>query len=203
MHDPLPTPARVASITVAFAVGLAAYDPAAGFTKEGGAAETATIVLLALAAMRLLLAGAGWPAMLATLLTFRELDWDKAFLSDGILKSNFYRGNAPLDEKLIGGAVVLFALIVIFANLRLGWRPVLNGLRRGTGWVWLLIVGVAMVVVAKSIDGLGRKLEPLGIELSPAVATGVVHAEEVLELAFAFCICVAAHAVERRRGALV
>ena len=166
------------------------FDPAAGLVDEGGPIEAATVGALAAAAVLALRARLWAAAVVLALLAARELDLDKTTLSGGILKSRFYLGDAPLPEKAVGLAVVLLALGALAAlarGLPAWWRA----LRAGRGWAWCLPAAAAAVVVAKSIDGLGRKLAPLGVELSAAAGAWVVRAEEALELGFALLLVAA------------
>ncbi|RMC30268.1 hypothetical protein C9E82_18165 [Paracoccus siganidrum] len=129
----------------------------------------------------------------------RELDWDKAFTDSGILSLRLYSGTAPWVQK-IAGALVLTLLIC--AGLRLLRRdlvPWLQGLRRRQDWAWVLAVALALYVIAKSLDGLGRKLAPWGIELSDWASRSAGRSEEVMELVGALLLMQGAGLILLRR----
>ncbi|MCF3975115.1 hypothetical protein [Paracoccus salsus] len=117
----------------------------------------------------------------------RELDWDKAFTQSGVLSLRLYSGDAPMVQK-IAGAVILLALIA--AGLRLLRRDLRVRLRL-TAWQGrdLPVAGaICLFVVAKTLDGLARKLAPWGIEVSQQVSTISGRAEEAIELLAAILI---------------
>ncbi|WP_179379143.1 hypothetical protein [Jannaschia marina] len=180
-----------ALITLAFGLGWLIAGP----IKENGAFELATVVTLALVAATFVLRlpslafGAKWHLpMLAVLLALRELDFDKRFMETGILKLRLYTGDGPLLPKLIGGVVVILVLVCLWRVLRRDGPIWFAALRRREGWAIALPLGVLGVVIAKSVDGLGRKLEPFGIALSDAQDVFAVTAEEGLEFGFALAL---------------
>ena len=185
-----PGPGLAAGI-VALVVILAVGDPAVPLLAEGGVVETATVAALAFAAAFAVLSGAGWSGLMIALLAMRELDWDKAFLHDGILKARLYTGDAPLVDKAIGAGIVLLSLLTLWILCRGGWRVFLTGLRQGRAWAWAIALGAALVAVAKTLDGLGRKLAGFGVDISAQLDASASGTEEILELAFAICLCVA------------
>ncbi len=182
----------VLSVMVAGAVAGLGRAP---LFEEGGPVEMASAVgLLALAIVALSVRGRAWgwavPVMLL-LLAAREFDLDKSLLSDGMLKLRFYTGNAPPVEKAMG-AVVIGLILATFANLlRRGLRPWLSALRAAAPWAVWLGVGLLAVVVAKSLDGIGRKLAPLGLELTEQSGRAFGALEETLELLFVLALVAA------------
>jgi hypothetical protein len=112
----------------------------------------------------------------------RELDWDKAFTDSGILSLRLYSGAAPMGQKIVAALVLT---LLVWAGLRLLRRNLGNwiqGLRGRESWAFLLAMSLALYLVTKTFDGLGRKLEPFGIELSDWVNRTLGRSEEVLEL---------------------
>lgn len=157
---------------------------------EGGPIESASAIgYLVLAIALLFLTEQGfirrhWHLLvLLCAMASREMDFDKRFTTLGVLKSRFYIGDSvPWDERLLGGGVVLFVLYAL-------WRLVVPNLRTVwlTRWrwdypVWTVLFAGGFVVFTKAIDGIGRKLAPLGIELSTDVDRLFAVIEEVLEL---------------------
>ncbi len=170
------------------------------FFKEGYGIELASIgVLLAAVVLWFWLAGPyrwrEWqiPAIFL-LMVGREMDADKRFTDFGLLKLNTYTGPAPWGVKIVGGAIIAFVLWASWRILRrnapLWWRRF-----RALKLDALLIAGAFVLgVVAKSIDGLGRKLAGFGIEISSHADMIAGRSEEVLELA---CYLMLACAVAR------
>ncbi|MFN3313756.1 MAG: hypothetical protein ACK46Q_09845 [Hyphomonas sp.] len=170
-------------------VGLVSVDTVDQVFAEAGPIESASALFLILGALLLLddmvhrRSLERWHLATLTLAAgLRELDWDKAFTDRGILSSGLYSGAAPLAQK-IGGAIVVG--ILIWVGLRLLRRnlgPWLTGLRAGRAWAWLMAIALVLYAVAKTLDGLGRKLAPWGIDLSASSSRAVSRIEEGLEL---------------------
>lgn len=159
------------------------------FWSESGPVETATAALLLLLALILALRAAREPSLwhlpvIAALLFARELDLDKA-VEPGLLKARTYRGDAPLAVKLLGAAVIVVALVALWRLVRRGWAPFRAAWGEGRAWPVLVVVAVAAVGVAKTIDGAPRKLAPYGVEVSLALEERLIRVEETLELGFA------------------
>lgn len=130
----------------------------------------------------------------------RELDFDKRFLSQGILKARLYSGDAPIHEKLIGLAVIAVILVVCVRLVRRNWRDIITGLTQGVAWVWAAVIAFGLAGFSKTIDGAGRKLSPLGIEIPASVDYGISVVEEVMELAFAVVAILAVCLYESHRA---
>lgn len=172
-----------------FGAGLSP-DPKS-VTSEGGSVETASALLWGYAALLLIwlapgtALGRGWHFVLLFLLfAARELDMDKAYLSEGILKARLYTGDAPLGEKLIGLLVIALILSVVTRLVRENLGDWWRALRQGSTWALAAGGSFVLVVLSKTIDGAGRKLAPLGIELSDRLDSGLGIAEEWMELGF-------------------
>lgn len=161
----------------------------AQFFKEGGAVETVSVLLLVQGAICWFAVHgrAGWrdwqiPAVLL-LFAMREMDFDKRFTDSGLLKLRTYTGDAPLMLKLAGAAAILFSLWVIWRILVRNGPGWWRGLRAGRFPAVAVLLAMAMVVFAKALDGLGRKLLDVGIVLSDGLDRHAGRVEEVLELA--------------------
>ena len=189
------------SLTLAFLAGWWNV----GLVKEGGALELSTVVALCLTTVVLicrdprLAFGSHWhlPALTA-LLAMRELDFDKRFIETGILKLRLYTGDAPFVLKVFGVAVIALVLICLYRLLRHDGRRFLMAVQQREAWALAILAGIFAVIVAKSIDGLGRKLAPFGISLSDAQGLLVIMLEETLELGFAVALLSAAFLWHRR-----
>lgn len=164
--------------------------------KEGRGIETATAVILVYALAGLWIAvpervaGRSWHVAAAiALLAMRELDFDKAFLADGVFRAKLYTQDNPLAHKLIGGAVLVLVFWVIGRLLRRSAPGWLRALWQRQPWAFALLAALVSVVVAKSVDGAGRKMRGLfDVEISRGLADGLSVFEEVLELGFALLL---------------
>ena len=161
----------------------------AAFFAEHGPLETASFLLYLIGVAGFLLL---WPKMalggawhvtaILCLFSARELDWDKRFTDKGVLQSALYTGDYPTTQKIIGAAVILLILAILYRFLRHGTRPFFSGLRGGQLWAWSAFAAVAITVATKSVDGIDRKLTPMGIDLGPGLIQAFAVAEESGEL---------------------
>lgn len=144
----------------------------------------------------------GYFVVLTLLFGFRELDFDKAFTTMGILKSRFYlSSDVPIPEKVIGLLIIALIFWTVFQLLRNHFVEFLQGLKQrapvalGVGLIFFLLA------FSKSIDGLARKLKPFGIETSAEVSRWAGSVEEVLELGIPIYMVLTFHAWLSRRRA--
>ena len=142
----------------------------------------------------------GYFVVLVTLFGCRELDFDKAFTTIGILKSRFFVSpDVPLGEKLAGFIVIAILIWSVYKILSKHFATFMSDLRMRTPEA----IGVAIVffplAFSKSIDGLPRKLQPLGIEVSAEINAFFGALEEVLELGIPIYIALVAHAWFKRQ----
>ena len=121
--------------------------------------------------------------VLLTLFGCRELDFDKRFTTMGVLKSRFHLStNVAVFEKLIGLIVIALIIWSVAMIVRNHISSFLEGLRL----VRVEATGVAAALLllgfSKGIDGVARKLAPLGVDLSGKVSSLAGTTEEVMEL---------------------
>ena len=168
---------------------LLMHESVSEIFKEGHSVEAISVVTLIAAAAFWWIAhgrliGREWhiPVILI-LMALRELDVDKRFTSEGVLQLRLYTGPSPLWQKAVGLAVVALILVCIWRLVRFTLPRCWRGLQRGVGLAWLATGATVLIVIAKSMDGLDRKLAPLGITFDPAVGIKAGRLEEMLELA--------------------
>lgn len=196
-------------VFLVFSLDLLTQEQVSLIFKEGHSVEVMSAVLILTAALLWFCLGAArgqsgqWhiPVILL-LMAMRELDFDKRFTSEGVLQLRLYSGPSPLWEKLIGAAVVALIVIcglrLLVLNVPRWWR----GLRMGAATSWLIAGAGMLLVVSKTLDGLGRKLASLGVYIDPAKGQLASRAEELLELAMAIMLVQAVICFSRRgRGA--
>ena len=165
-------------------------SPGEALTREHGGIETASALLYFAAALVWVLNHSAvafarsWqlPAVLV-MMAGRELELDKSLTSVGLLKSNLYLADqTPLWERFLGLAVLAFLVVVVLRLVRFNRPGFLRGLRRGAPAALAVVAAIGTAVFAKTIDGLGRKLEPFGLVLDRSVADRFGAFEEAFEL---------------------
>lgn len=122
------------------------------------------------------------------LMMLRELDFDKRFTSLGLLKLRLYTGSAPLWEKAIGLAVIALILICAWRLMVITVPRWWAGLRAGHASSWLAGAAALMLVLAKTLDGLDRKLAGFGIVLPEDLGRIIGRAAEIMELGVAIML---------------
>lgn len=158
------------------------------FIKEGGIVET--LSALGYIVCAILLASKGgieymrkhWYFFVVLLAcAAREFDFDKRFTEVGIFKSKFLVSpEVGIPVKIIGLAVVLFLLFTLVKILRKYAVDFLKKLPSVTIFELSIVTAGVFLVVAKTLDGLSRKL--LGIiEVSPEVNAIATNMEEAME----------------------
>ncbi len=193
---------------VALAMIVSLFDAATQkrLLREGGVIESMSAAGYVLAAALLILwigrSGnrLGWPlAGLLLVMAGRELDLDKRPFTLGLFKSREYISpEVPLAEKLIALAILLgIVLLLVLAARRYGAR-LLTGLRTGEAPAWYVATGVLLVVLSKSIDGIGRKLAPIGVTVSDSAEQVFSMYEEIAELGIPIAFILAIGAASRQ-----
>ena len=193
-------------LLAAFVVYLGPTE-AKSLLGETGPIERASALGYFLCAGYMLLAGGrdfakrhAYIIVLVTLFGCRELDFDKRFTTMGILKSRFYMSSeVPLLEKLVGLIVIallLWAVINIVKNHLTSTLANLSKLNERAVGVLMIFV---LLAVSKSIDGLARKLKPLGVETSQQVSFLASSVEEVMELGVPILMIAVFHSWRRSR----
>lgn len=195
-------------LAVFIAADLMIHRDVSLISREGHSLEVATVLffLLAFVLWEALLKHSdvfrrNWhiPALLI-LMGMRELDFDKRFTTEGILQLRLYSGPAPLVEKLIGASIVVLILICAARLLFVNARNWITGLHRGRESSWLVFLIFGCICIAKSFDGLQRKLASIGFSLSSSSAEIFAHFEEGLEAAAAITAILAVIYYANERG---
>lgn len=156
---------------------------------EGGFYESLSVVgyLLCIAALVWTLRGAVlrfWylPLVLAVMAA-RELDLDKSLFTRGLFKARQYTGDdVPLGERLVAALILAIIICAILLMLWRHVRPFLAALFQGRAWAGAVLLGIGFTVAYKLLDGIARKLAPLGIEISADAERTAFVVEEIGEL---------------------
>ena len=175
--------------------------------SESGLIERASAIGYFACALFMLLKGGaefvrtrGYFIVLVTLFGCRELDFDKAFTTIGILESRFFVSpDVPAGEKVAGFIVVAILIWAVYKILSQHFAGFLSDLRNKTPEAVGVTIVFFLLAFSKSIDGLPRKLQPLGIDVSADISAFFGALEEVLELGIPIYIALVAHAWFRRQ----
>ncbi|WP_411975716.1 hypothetical protein [Sulfitobacter faviae] len=184
----------ILALILAFAAQMVVVNglPAATQTTllaEGGFYESLSVVgyILCILALIWTLRGAVlrvWflPLVLAVMAA-RELDLDKSLFTRGLFKARQYTGEGvPLGERLIAGLILALIVTAILLMLWRHARPYLTALFRGRAWAGAVLLGIGFTIAYKLLDGIARKLAPLGIEVSADAERTAFVVEEIGEL---------------------
>ena len=184
----------ILALILAFAAQMVVVNglPAATQTTllaEGGFYESLSVLgyILCILALVWTLRGAVlrvWylPLVLAVMAA-RELDLDKSLFTRGLFKARQYTGEGvPLGERLIAGLILALIVTAILLMLWRHARPYLTALFRGRAWAGAVLLGIGFTVAYKLLDGIARKLAPLGIEISADAERTAFVVEEIGEL---------------------
>jgi hypothetical protein len=154
---------------------------------EGGLFESLTVYLYIFC---LILICMSWPlqkirskwylSALIILFALRELDYDKAHFTHGVLKSRQYFSDlVGLPEFLISLAVLIFILTVLLFIVFKERNNFIKGVINFRQSQLAVLTSIILVIVTKTIDGAERKF---GIDLSPAGERFALIVEEVGEM---------------------
>ena len=154
---------------------------------EGGLFESLTVYLYIFC---LILICVRWPwqkilsswylSALIILFALRELDYDKAHFTHGVLKSRQYFSDlVGLPEFLISLAVLIFILTVLLFIVFKERNNFIKGVINFRQSQLAVLTSIILVIVTKTIDGMERKF---GIDLSTAGERFALIVEEVGEM---------------------
>ena len=154
---------------------------------EGGLFESLTVYLYIFC---LILICMSWPlqkirskwylSALIILFALRELDYDKAHFTHGVLKSRQYFSDlVGLPELLISIVVLIFILTVLLFIVFKEKNNFIKGVINLRQSQLAVLASIILVIVTKTIDGAERKF---GIDLSPSGERFALIVEEVGEM---------------------
>jgi len=154
---------------------------------EGGLFESLTVYLYIFC---LILICVRWPlqkilsnwylSALIILFALRELDYDKAHFTHGVLKSRQYFSDlVGLPELLISVVALIFILTVLALIVLRERNNFIKGVINFEQSQLAVLASIILVIVTKTIDGMERKF---GIDLSPAGERFALIVEEVGEM---------------------
>ena len=163
---------------------------------EDGLFESLTVYLYIFC---LILIWINWPlqkilshwylSALIILFALRELDYDKAYFTHGVLKSRQYFSDlVGLPEFLISLAVLIFILTVLLLIVLRERNNFIKGVIDLRQSQLAVLTSIIFVLVTKTIDGMERKF---GIDLSPEGERFALIVEEVGEMGIPIMFAIA------------
>ena len=163
---------------------------------EGGLFESLSVYLYIFC---LILICVTWPlqkilskwylSALIILFALRELDYDKAHFTHGVLKSRQYFSDlVGLPELLISIAVLIFILTVLALIVLRERNNFIKGLIDFRQSQLAILTSIILVIVSKTIDGMERKF---GIDLSSSGERFALVVEEVGEMGIPIMFAIA------------
>ena len=163
---------------------------------EGGLFESLTVYLYIFC---LILICVKWPwqkilsnwylSVLIILFALRELDYDKAHFTHGVLKSRQYFSDlVGLPELLISIVVLIFILTVLTLIVLKERNNFIKGIIDLKQSQLAVLASIILVIVTKTIDGMERKF---GIDLSPSGERFSLIVEEVGEMGIPIMFAIA------------
>ena len=163
---------------------------------EGGLFESLTVYLYFFC---LILIGLRWPlqkirskwhlSALIILFALRELDYDKAHFTHGVLKSRQYFSDlVGLPELLISIVVLIFILTLLTLIVLRERNNFIKGVIELKQSQLAVLASIILVIITKTIDGMERKF---GIDLSPAGERFALIVEEVGEMGIPIMFAIA------------
>jgi hypothetical protein len=169
---------------------LCAAQPKAigdSFLKEGGVIESASVLIYFLSIAYIVCKRRVLQLkhffILIIFFMLRELDFHKRFTTMGIFKIKFFiSAEVPLVEKYIGIMVILLLLYTAVSMVLRYKNDFYAGIRKRSAVSFGIVLVSAFMVLAKSIDGLGRKLKVFGIVPSEQTFAFAKAFEEIAEL---------------------
>ncbi|MCR8828011.1 hypothetical protein [Pseudosulfitobacter koreensis] len=192
----------VAIAAIAATIGFVhTMDPGtqAALLVEGGPVQSLTVVVYAVCIALILVSWSPatlrsrWniPAVLLVFI-FIELDLDKSYFTVGLLKSRQYIGDqVALPERALSFVLIGLIVALVLSILIREARGFLSELRDLNPSALAALTGIALIFVSEASDGIGRKLEGLGIVLPRQMENSAYIVEEVVELGIPVMFAVA------------
>ena len=163
---------------------------------EGGLFESLTVYLYIFC---LILICVKWPwqkilsnwylSALIILFALRELDYDKAHFTHGVLKSRQYFSDlVSLPELLISIVMLIFILTVLTLIVLKERNNFIKGVINLRQSQLAILASIILVIITKTIDGMERKF---GIDLSQSGERFALIVEEVGEMGIPIMFAIA------------
>lgn len=137
-------------------------------------------------------------ALMALMLGARELDMHKSLFSMSFIKTNFYKSaDISLQDKLVGGLILLAMIILLVCLLVRMWRHFRNNTFY-TSSSFLLFSGLLLGILSKVLDRFSSQMLKLfQITLPPDTRMMIIAFEESLEMVIPLLLALALLAYQK------
>ena len=163
---------------------------------EGGFFEILTVYFYIFC---LILICVSWPlqkiitkwyfSALIILFALRELDYDKANFTHGVLKSRQYFSDLVGSPELIASISILIFIVLVLGSIIIKEKDsFIEGIKSLKQSQLAVLVSIILVIITKTIDGIERKF---GIDLSPPGERFALIVEEVGEMGIPIMFAIA------------
>ena len=126
---------------------------------------------------------------LIILFALRELDYDKANFTHGVLKSRQYFSDLVGFPELIASISILIFIVLVLGSIIIKEKDsFIEGIKSLKQSQLAVLVSIILVIITKTIDGIERKF---GIDLSPPGERFVLIVEEVGEMGIPIMFAIA------------
>ena len=150
-----------AVVLIIAALSLLGQDVVKPMTKDGGIIQLATCVVLclavALALVRVLTQEQPvlkWveASYILSIYAMREMDFHRIFTAEHVTRLKLYTGPFPLEEKLIGGTIMLLFIVITVHFLITNVPLLIQDLKKRVPRAWYFIVWGFLLAGAQLID---------------------------------------------------
>ena len=150
-----------AVVLIIAALALLGQDVVKPMTKDGGIIQLATCVVLclavALALVRVITQEQPvlkWveASYILSIYAMREMDFHRIFTAEHVTRLKLYTGPFPLEEKLIGGTIMLLFIVIAVHFLITNVPLLIQGLKKRVPRAWYFIVWGLLLGGAQLID---------------------------------------------------
>ena len=163
---------------------------------EGGLFESLTVYLYIFC---LILICISWPlqkilskwylSALIILFALRELDYDKAYFTHGVLKSRQYFSDLVGFPELIASISILIFIVLVLGSIIIKEKDsFIEGIKSFKQSQLAILASIILIIVTKTIDGAERKF---GIDLTASYERLALIIEEVGEMGIPIMFAVA------------
>jgi len=126
---------------------------------------------------------------LIILFALRELDYDKANFTHGVLKSKQYFSDLVGFPELIASISILIFIVLVLGSIIIKEKDsFIEGIKSLKQSQLAVLVSIILVIITKTIDGIERKF---GIDLSPPGERFALIVEEVGEMGIPIMFAIA------------
>jgi len=148
-------------VLVIAVLALFGHDVVKPMTKDGGILQITTCVLLCFTVVFALLRVITqsqpllkWveASYILSIYAMREMDLHRSLTAEHVTRLKMYTGPFPLEEKIIGGTIMLLFIAVVIHFLITNVPLLIHGLKRRLPRAWYFIVWGFLLIGAQIID---------------------------------------------------